>query len=55
VQAGVFADVAEAVARCVRVRERIEPDPGWAGAYAEQYDRFRALYPALRPLEAAPA
>jgi xylulokinase len=54
VRARVFGDVGEAVARCVEVRERIEPDAAWADAYEEQYERFRALYPALRPLEAAP-
>jgi xylulokinase len=51
VRAGVFADAGDAVSRCVRVRERIEPDPAWVSAYAEGYQRFRALYPALRPLE----
>ena len=52
VRTGVFADAAEAVERCVRVTERIEPDPDWADTYREDYGRFRALYPALRPLEA---
>jgi xylulokinase len=47
--AGVFADVHEAVSACVRVRDRIEPEPAWADAYAHGYERFRALYPALRP------
>jgi xylulokinase len=51
VRAGVFADAAEAVARCVRVRDRIEPDAGWAAAYDAGYRRYRLLYPALRPLE----
>ena len=32
-------------------RARVEPDPAWVEAYARGYDRFRALYPALRPLE----
>ena len=27
------------------------PTPTWVGAYAHGYDRFRSLYPALRPLE----
>jgi xylulokinase len=49
---GAFADVHDAVARCVRVRSRIEPDGDWADAYDRGYQRFRALYPALRPLEA---
>jgi xylulokinase len=51
VAAGVFGDVHEALAACVRVRDRIEPEPAWADSYASEYQRFRALYPALRPLE----
>jgi xylulokinase len=51
VAGGVFAGAAEAVASCVRVRDRIEPNPEWREAYASGYARFRALYPALRPLE----
>jgi xylulokinase len=51
VAGGVFADVPEAVASCVRVRDTIEPDPEWERFYADGYDRFRALYPALRATE----
>ncbi len=51
VKAGVFTDAGDAVRRCVRVRDRIEPDDGWAQAYENGYARFRKLYPALRPLE----
>jgi xylulokinase len=51
VAAGVFADVHEAVAATVRVRETVEPEPDWVRPYAGAYERFRALYPALRPLE----
>jgi xylulokinase len=47
VREGVFADASEAASRCVRVRERIEPEPGWISAYEEGYERFRALYPRL--------
>jgi xylulokinase len=52
VAGGAFADVHEAVAACVRVRDTIEPDPEWERVYAEGYGRYRSLYPALRPLEA---
>jgi xylulokinase len=48
---GVFRDVDEAVERCVRVRDDVEPDPEWERAYADGFERFRLLYPALRPLE----
>ncbi len=51
VRSGVFADAADAVGRCVRVSRRVEPDAAWAGAYAHGYERYRRLYPALRPLE----
>ena len=48
VREGVFADAAEAAERCVRVTDRIDPDPGWAAAYDEGYARFASLYPRLR-------
>jgi xylulokinase len=52
VAASEFASVGEAVERCVRVCDEIEPDAEWQKIYEEGYERFRALYPALRPLEA---
>lgn len=51
VAGGMFEDVHDAVARCVRVRDAVEPDPVWVAAYQELYPRFRALYPALHPEE----
>lgn len=53
VAAGVFQDVHEAVESCVRVRDRIDPVDAWTATYEEGYERFRALYPALRPFEPA--
>jgi xylulokinase len=47
VRTGLFGSVEEAVATCVRVRETIEPNPAWSGAYDAGYKRFRTLYPAL--------
>jgi xylulokinase len=52
VRSGVFASAQEAVAACVRARETVDPDEAWADVYDSGYERFRALYPALRPLEA---
>jgi xylulokinase len=46
VRAGVFADAADAVDRCVRVRDTIEPE--WD--YEDTYARFRSLYPTLKEL-----
>jgi len=51
VRSGVFADVQEAVARCVRIRDRIEPDERWVAAYEGGYANYRKLYPTLRPLQ----
>jgi xylulokinase len=51
VAAGSFADVHEAVEACVRTTGRFEPEPSWREACEAGYARFRALYPALRPLE----
>ncbi|MGH3002687.1 MAG: xylulokinase [Gaiellaceae bacterium] len=50
VRNGTFADAHDAVAACVRVTGRIEPNAGWAPAYAEGYERFREMYPALRTI-----
>ena len=47
IRAGVFAYAQDAVARCVHVRDRIEPVWDYESAYA----RFTQLYPTLRPLE----
>jgi xylulokinase len=49
-RAGTFGDPRDAAVRCVRVTGRVEPDRGAVSAYADGYERFRRLYPALRPL-----
>jgi xylulokinase len=52
VAAGVWDDAREAVSACVRVTRTIEPRPEWIEPYAAARERFRGLYPALRPLQA---
>jgi xylulokinase len=47
VAGGLYADVPDGVARCVSVRETVEPDSAWQSVYEEAYPRFQALYPAL--------
>ena len=54
VAGGMFADVPDAVARCVRVRTTVDPDPAWQSAYEEIYPRFGALYPALDTVKENP-
>ena len=51
IRAGAWADADEAVAACVRVRERVEPNAEWQRVYEDGYARFRKLYPALRGLQ----
>jgi xylulokinase len=51
VAAGSFADVHEAVSACVQTADTIEPEAEWVEVYAARYERFRALYPALRRVE----
>jgi xylulokinase len=51
VAGGAFASVEEAVATCVRLRETVDPVPGWVEPYAEARERFRSLYPALESLK----
>jgi xylulokinase len=48
VGAGVFADVGEAVARCVRVAGVTEPDAERTRRYDAIYGAYAGLYPALR-------
>jgi xylulokinase len=50
VAAGVFADVADAASRCVRVTTTIDPDDAWTASYRDGYARFTRAYPAVRPL-----
>ena len=48
VAGGVFADVGEAIAACVRPGAVVEPVGAWVSPYRDGRERFRALYPALR-------
>jgi xylulokinase len=48
VAAGVYSDLDQASAACVRVTEVIDPVAAWIEPYREAQRRFRDLYPALR-------
>ena len=43
VASGTFASVGEAIDACVRVRDRVEPDPEWRAAYDDGYRRYGDL------------
>jgi xylulokinase len=45
---GMWRDVEEAVAACVRTRDVVEPAPDWLEPYRDLRERYRALYPALK-------
>ena len=58
--AALLAGVVRRVRRRRRSRRRVrardgtvEPDPAWTAAYGDGYERFRRLYPALRPFESS--
>jgi xylulokinase len=48
VAGGLWADVHDAVAACVRIEREIEPVAEWIDPYRALLERYRALYPALK-------
>jgi len=53
VAAGVWMDVPEAVATCVRVTRTVEPRPDWVARYAVLRPYYDALYPGLHGIQHA--
>ena len=47
---GVFATVQEAAQRLVEVASTTEPDPALTAKYEARYQKFKLLYPALKPV-----
>ena len=47
---GVFKDVKEAVAKCLRVGRTIEPDPATAAKYDSLFTCYRRIHDALAPV-----
>jgi len=54
VASGVYASVEQACDATVRVVERTGPLPDAERAYAQAYETYRALYPALKPIISRP-
>jgi xylulokinase len=50
VASGVYPSVEEACRRVVSIEERTQPDVKTSAVYAEGYEMYQALYPALQPL-----
>jgi xylulokinase len=48
VAAGVYRDLDEASAACVRVTDVVDPVAAWIEPYRDARRRFRDYYPALR-------
>ena len=47
---GVFSDVRDAVAKCLRISRRIEPDADAAARYAHLFTCYRRIHDALAPV-----
>ena len=47
---GVFSDVKDAVAKCLKISRRIEPDAAAAAKYANLFARYRRIHDALAPV-----
>jgi xylulokinase len=45
---GTFADVEQAVAKIVRIKDTTEPDAALVQKYEECYQKFVKMYPALK-------
>ncbi|GAC1359484.1 MAG: xylulokinase [Ktedonobacteraceae bacterium] len=54
VASGVYSSVQEACARTIRVTTRTAPRPDVAAVYAQAYETYTALYPALKPIISRP-
>ncbi|MEO1102467.1 MAG: FGGY-family carbohydrate kinase, partial [Pseudomonadota bacterium] len=52
--AGGVASIEEGIDAFVKVSRTVDPRPREAALYNEIYERYRALYPALRPITAPP-
>ena len=47
---GAYPDVQTICEKFVKVVETVEPDPELTAKYEERYQKFRTLYPAMKPL-----
>ena len=47
---GLFGDVKEAVAKCLKISRRIEPDPSAAAEYDHLFTCYRRIHDALAPV-----
>ena len=47
---GEFASVEEAAGKLVKVVETVEPEPELTQKYERCYQKFRKIYPALKPV-----
>src|SRR6266581_1724735 len=54
VAGGIYSSVPQACEATIRVMERTGPDRGNEAAYAQAYETYRALYPALKPIISKP-
>ena len=46
---GIYGDVRDASDSIIKVVRQVEPDEEWHKVYAELYQVYKDLYPALKP------
>jgi len=54
VASGIYDSILQACETTIHVVERIEPQPAVERDYAQAYETYRALYPALKPIISKP-
>ena len=50
VACGVYDSVEEIAEQFVKIVDTVEPDAELAALYEERYQKFRRIYPALKPI-----
>ena len=50
VRCGVYPDVETAGRKLAKVVDTVEPTPELAAKYEERYQKFKELYPVMKPL-----
>ena len=47
---GTYSSVEDAVSKLIRVTDTVKPDPKISERYEAQYQKFKTLYPTLKPV-----
>ena len=50
VASGAYKSIAECAERFLKIKKTVSPDPALAARYEEKYQKFKAIYPAMKDL-----